>query len=420
MSAPPPPADVEPLRAFRLPAFLSAFAFMNYRRLWSGAFLSSVGTWTQDVALSWLVHTHFVDPRYLGYRSFAADAPLLTFMVLGGAAADRVDRRRILMTSQILQMCFAAVLGVLYATGRLGMAAILVLAFLTGLAQSQSAPTYQAVLSTLVPPKEIPSALALNSLQFNLSRAIGPVIAGLLLVKAGTGWCFAVNALSFLAVIVALARIEIPSPRVGAKESLGKTLADGFGYVRRSDVLFLLMALAFLGSFLAFPLVTYLPVVAGDVFGTGARGYSQLLSSFGVGAILGALVTAHRGQAPARGRTLLQALALYGVCTSAAVLSGSQTVAMILLFASGTSVVSAFSIMNSLVQEGAPEILRGRIVSIYGLAFRGGMPFGSVVAGFLVKAYGAPATIASFSLVLVLLAAALYPRSARLQAAQPA
>jgi MFS family permease len=415
MSAAPPSADGVPPRPSRLPAFLSAFGFASYRRLWVGAFLSSVGTWTQDVAINWLVHTHFVDPRYLGYRSFAADVPLLAFMLLGGAAADRVDRRRILMTSQVLQMSFATALGVLYVTGQLGIAPILLLAFLTGLAQSQSAPTYQAVLSTLVPPREIPSALALNSLQFNLSRAIGPVIAGLLLVKAGTGWCFAVNALSFLAVIVALAGLEIPSPRIGGKESLGKSLAAGFDHVRRSDVLFLLMALAFLGSFLAFPLVTYLPVIAGDVLGTGARGYSQLLSSFGVGAILGALVTAHRGQAPTRGRTLLQALALYGISTAAAVLSGSQALAMALLFVSGLSIVSAFSIMNSLVQEGAPEVLRGRIVSIYGLAFRGGMPLGSLVAGFLVKAFGAPVTIAGFSGLLVLLSGALYTRSARFQ-----
>jgi MFS family permease len=241
-----------------LPPFLAAFHSRPYRRLWTGAFLSSLGTWTQDVALSWLIHTQFVDPRYLGYRSFAADAPLLAFMLLGGAAADRVDRRRILLTSQVLQMSFAAALGLLYATGRLGVFPILFFAFLTGLAQSQSAPTYQAVLTTLVPPRQIPSAVALNSLQFNLSRAIGPVIAGLLLVRAGTGWCFAANVVSFLAVIVALARIQIPSPGRAGKESLGESLVAGLGHVARSEVLFVLTALAAACSFLAFPLVTYL------------------------------------------------------------------------------------------------------------------------------------------------------------------
>ena len=400
----------------KLPGFLSAFAFPSYRRLWTGAFLSSLGTWTQDVALNWLVHTRFVDPRYLGYRSFASDAPLLAFMVLGGAVADRVDRRRILLTSQVLQMTFAAILAVLYATGNLGVVPILLIAFLTGLAQSQSAPTYQAVLSTLVPPQQIPSAVAMNSLQFNLSRAIGPVIAGLLLVYAGTGWCFAVNALSFVAVIVALLGIEIPSPRVAKSQTLAQSLAIGFSHVRKSDLLFVLMGLAATASFLAFPLVTYLPVVAGDVLKTGAKGYSQLLSSFGVGAIVGALATAHRGKVEGRGLTLLASLVVYGGATAAAVLSGQQYVAMGLLLVAGVSLTSAFSILNSLVQESAPDELRGRIVSIYGLAFRGGMPLGSLVAGFFVKDFGAPATIAAFSLALVLLSAVVFLRDGRVRA----
>jgi MFS family permease len=399
-----------------LPGFLSAFAYRNYRRLWIGAFLSSIGTWTQDVALNWLVHTQFVDPRYLGYRSFASDAPLLALMVLGGAAADRVDRRLILLTSQCLQMSFATALAVLYVTGHLGVLPILLIAFLTGLAQSQSAPTYQAVLTTLVPPQQIPSAVALNSLQFNLSRAIGPGIAGLLLIYAGTGWCFALNALSFVAVIVALIGIQIPSPGMAKRETLSQSLSAGFGYVRQSDVLFVLMALAASSSFLAFPLITYLPVIAGDVLKTGAKGYSGLLMSFGVGAIVGALVTAQRGKADGRGRLLLASLSLYGIATAAAVLSGQQSVAMALLFVSGVSVVSAFSIMNSLMQESAPEELRGRIVSIYGLAFRGGMPLGSLVAGFLVKGFGAPQTIGAFSLGLVALSGALTLRNGRLRA----
>ncbi len=399
-----------------LPGFLSAFGFRGYRILWTGAFLSSVGTWTQDVALNWLVHERFVDPRYLGYRTFAADAPLIAFMVLGGAVADRIDRRRILIASQVLQMSFAAALGVLYATGRLGVLPILLFAFLTGLAQSQSAPTYQAVLTTLVPQPQIQSAVALNSLQFNLSRTIGPVLAGLLLVYAGAGWCFAANVLSFLAVIIALARIAIPSPRLARKETLGQSLAAGFRHVAASPPLRIYMALAGAGSFLAFPLITYLPVVAGDVLGTGARGYSQLLSSFGAGAIAGALLTAQRGAAPARGRALLIGFGAYGAAALAAVLVPWQMLAMTLLFIAGVSLVTAFSILNSLVQEAAPEEFRGRVVGIYGLFFRGGMPFGSLVAGFFVRAFGAPRTLAVLSGLLALMATTVSLRSRRMQA----
>jgi MFS family permease len=398
-----------------LPGFLSAFSYRGFRLLWSGAFLSSVGTWTQDVALNWLIHERFVDPRYLGYRSFAADAPLIAFMVLGGAAADRIDRRRILLTSQFLQMSFAVALGLLYATGRLGVGAILLFAFLTGLAQSQSAPTYQAVLTTLVPPPQIPSAVALNSLQFNLSRTVGPVLAGLLLVYAGAGWCFTANALSFLAVIAALWRIEAPSPRLRGQESLRRSLAAGFGHVAGSPRLSLFMGLAAAGSLLSFPLLTYLPVIAGDALRSGARGYSQLLSSFGLGAILGALAIAQRGKAPARGRALLAGFVAYGAASCAAVLVPWQRVAMGLLFLAGFSLVSAFSILNSLMQEAAPDQFRGRVVSIYGLCFRGGMPVGSLLAGFLVNAFGAPLTLAAFSALLTLLFAGVYATSRRMR-----
>ena len=394
----------------RLPAFLSAFAFRDFRLLWTGAFLSSVGTWTQDVALAWLIHTRLRDPFYLGLRAFAADAPLLAFMLVGGAMADRVDRRLILLTSNVLQMCFATALGVLYVTGRLGIGAIVGLAFLTGLSQSQSAPTYQAVITSLVPPRRIQNAVALNSLQFNLSRTVGPAIAGVLLARAGTGACFAVNAASFLAVIVALWRIRIPAHAEAAKEGLGRSVGTAFRHVARDPVLATLTLIAAAGSFLAFPLITYLPEIAGTVLRTGVEGYSLLLSSYGIGAIAGAIATAHRGHVPGRGRMLLVALMVNGIATAGAVLSSHQVMAMACLLVAGFSLVTAFSTVNSLVQENAPGPLKGRVLGIYGFAFRGGMPLGSLVAGWLVRPFGAPAVIGGFAAGLGLLAAAAYVR----------
>jgi len=402
-------------QAGKLPGFLSAFAFRSFRLLWTGAFLSSIGTWTQDVALSWLIFTRLGDPFYLGLRAFASDLPLLTFMLLGGAVADRVDRRRILLASQTFQMAMAMALGLLYLTGHLGIGAILLIAFLTGLAQSQSAPTYQAVLTSLVPAETIPNAVALNSLQFNLSRAIGPVIAGLLLARAGTGACFAANALSFLAVIVALLRIELPPPASVPKESLTQSLKAGIRHVLGSPLLSVLALLGAAGSFLSFPLITYLPVVAGTVLGTGAAGYSLLLASFGVGAIAGAIVTAQRGNVRGRGRALLRAFVVYGLTTIGALFSHQQLPAMVLLMVSGASLVTAFSTLNSLVQENAPDAFRGRVLSIYGLAFRGGMPLGSLAAGALVRPFGAPVVLGAFCTVLVVLVLSIYFRSSRLR-----
>ena len=398
------------------PGFLAALSFRNYRLLWTGAFLSSLGTWTQDVALGWIIHTRMGDPVYLGLRAFCADFPLLAFMLVGGAVADRVDKRRILMTSNVLQGAFAAVLGLLYVTGNLGIVAILVVAFATGLAQSQSAPTYQAVLTSVVPPAYIPNAVALNSLQFNLSRAVGPVIAGLLLAGGGTAACFAVNVISFVPVIWAAHAIRLPPLEPSPSLSLAQSLRAGLRHVAGHRTMLLFMVLGGGGSLLSFPLLTYMPVIAGDVLGTGAAGYSFLLSSYGAGAILGAMSTAHRGNVAGRGRIMLVAFVLFGATASAAVLSRSQGLAMGFLLLAGIALTTAFSTLNSLVQEHAPTAMRGRVLSIYGLAFRGGMPLGSLLAGFLVGPLGAPLVIGGFTTALGVLAAAAYLTSDELRA----
>ena len=398
-----------------LPGFLAAFSFRSFRLLWAGAFLSSIGTWTQDVALSWLIHVRLADPFYLGLRSFSQEAPLIAFMLVGGAVADRVDRRWILLSSQLFQMVMAMLLGLLFATDRLGIAAIVGIAFMTGLVQSQSAPTYQAVITSLVPRDRIANAVALNSLQFNLSRAIGPVIAGILLAQLGAGWCFAANALSFVAVILALWTIEFPPPFSVAPESLGRSLKAGLRHTFGDPLLRAATVLAFAASFLAFPLITYLPVIAGDVLKSGASGYSLLLSSLGLGAIVGAVGAAHRGKSDGRGRLMLISYGLFGAVSTAAALSRSQWLSMLLLVGSGFFMTTAFSTLNSLVQELAPDALRGRVLSIFGLAFRGGGPLGSLLAGLLVRSLGAPLVMALYAALLLVISAALLLRGSRLR-----
>jgi predicted MFS family arabinose efflux permease len=366
--------------------------------------------------LSWLIHERYHDPFYLGLRQFSAEAPLLAFMAVGGAVADRIDRRRILLTSQVVQMSLAAALGVLYVTDRLSVAAIVLIAFMTGLAQSQSAPTYQAVLTSLVPPAKIPNAVALNSLQFNLSRAIGPAIAALLLATAGTGPCFLVNVLSFVAVIAAIWHIALPPPAPSRSQTLRQSLQDGFRHVGADPVLSRLTALAFCGSFLAFPLLTFLPVIADLRLGAGASGYSALLSAFGLGAIVGAITTAHRGKVAGRGRLMLVAFVAHGLLATSALFSRAKPLTVALLFGSGMCVAAAFSTLNSLVQEHAPDALRGRVLSLFGLAFRGGGPLGGLMAGFLVKLFGVPAVLGAYSIVLVVIAGAVFGRSQQVRA----
>ena len=398
------------------PAFLQALRVREFRLLWSGAFVSSLGTWTQDVALAWLIQTQIGDPAYLGLRAFAAEVPLVAFMLVGGAMADRVDRRAILLTSQLLQMSFAAALGVLYYFGLLTVAPILLFAFLTGLAQSQSAPTYQAVLTTVVPPAQIPNAVALNSLQFNLSRMIGPALAGVLLLRGGTLACFVVNVISFLAVIVAIWRIALPPPAAPAqKESLGESLRAGFRHVKQSPPLRAFTLLAAAASFFGFPLITYMPAIAADVLKMDVKGLSYLLSSFGAGAIVGAITIAQRGQAKGRGRLLLIGFSAYGLATIGAVQSRYLLLSMVLLFVAGFCLTTGFSTLNSLVQEHAPAALRGRVLSIFGFAFRGGLPFGALVSSLLVSDLGVPLVMSVFAGTLALIALVTLARSASLR-----
>lgn len=398
------------------PAFLQALRVREFRLLWSGAFVSSLGTWTQDVALAWLIQTQIGDPSYLGLRAFAAEVPLVAFMLVGGAMADRVDRRVILLTSQVLQMTFAASLGALYYLGLLTVAPILVFAFLTGLAQSQSAPTYQAVLTTVVPPAQIPNAVALNSLQFNLSRMIGPAIAGVLLLRGGTLACFVVNVLSFLAVILAIWRIQLPPPAAtGPKESLGESLRAGFRHVKQSPSLRAFTLLAAAASFFGFPLITYMPAIAADVLKMDVKGLSYLLSSFGAGAIVGAITIAQRGQAQGRGRLLLIGFSAYGLATIGAVQSRHLLLSMALLFVAGFCLTTGFSTLNSLVQEHAPAALRGRVLSIFGFAFRGGLPFGALVSSLLVRDLGVPLVMSVFAGTLALIALVTLARSTSLR-----
>jgi MFS family permease len=390
-----------------LPAFAAAFRAPGFRRLWIGAFLSSVGTWTQDVALAWLVHQRFGDPRYLGYRSFAAEAPLLAFMLLGGARADRGDRKKILLGSQVAQMACAVALALMYATDTLSMAAILVLAVLAGLAQSQSAPTYQATLTSLVPRAHIQSAVGLNSLQFNLSRALGPAVAAVLLASAGAGVCFGVNALSFVAVIIAIAGLDLPKAPVAPAESVLKSLSLAWDQVSLSPQLRVLVLLGAAGSLLGFPFITYLPVVASRL-GEGAAGFGLLMASFGAGAIVGAVVTAQQGPKPGRGIRTLIAFACCGAGAAGAAASPWAWLTACLLPFTGFAMVVALSTVNSLVQENAPDAFRGRVLAIFGLAFRGGGPIGSLAAGFLVKAFGVAPVLAAFGACLAIFSAIVF------------
>jgi predicted MFS family arabinose efflux permease len=370
------------------------------------------------VALSWVIHTEFKNPAYLGWRQFASELPLVAFMLLGGVLADRINKKTILMASQLIQLCMALTLAGLYFTGRLSIWSVVVVGFITGLAQSQSAPTYQAFLTSIVPRDVIPRAVAMNSLQFNLSRSIGPPIAAALLVALGAAWCFVINAFSFLAVVAALILINIPALSTAPKPQHGfaHSLREGFAYVRQSPDIAMIIGLAGALSFFVFPLTTFLPVVADEVLGSGASGYSLLLSAIGLGAIVGAIGTAHRGGFAGRGRFVLGCFVAGPLAAAGAVLCGRQWLAMILLFIYGVIQVSGSSTLNGLVQELAPEEMRGRIVAIFGFTFRGGSPLGALLLGYSVTWFGPAVAVSASLIAMSVLCGVLLYRSPRFRA----
>jgi MFS family permease len=325
---------------------------------------------------------------YLGLDSFAGELPILLFTLLGGVVADRRDRRHLMLTSQVVQMIVAFILAALVFTGAITVWMVITLSFISGCGQAFGGPAYQSLVPTLVGRDHLPNAVALNSIQFNLARVIGPVVAGAALASFGMVACFGLNGISFLFVIAAiLALRDVHVPPV-ATESIAAQMKSGLRYVKNSRNLMAVMSLGFIVAFLGFPILTFLPVITKDVFARDVDFYTRLMTIAGAGAVTGALVVAYIGRHRHIGRVLLISLALFGAATALFSLSRTPTLSAIILFIAGALLVMSTSLTTSLAQLLAPPELRGRVVSIYMLAFRGGSPLGGLASGWLVTQVG--------------------------------
>jgi predicted MFS family arabinose efflux permease len=366
----------------------AALLSRDFRLLWGGAFLSTVGTWMQKVAQSWLVLSLTGSAWYLGLDAFLGELPLLLFTLIGGVIADRYNRRRLLIGSQIVQLLSAGTLAVITFSGVVQVWHVLLLSFLTGCAQAFGGPAHQSLLPSLVPRQHLPNAIALNSIQFNLSRLIGPVLAGIVIATFGTAAVFGLNALSYLAVVAALVAISARHVPPRGAGSLVQQLQGGLRHVRRDRTLTSLIAIAFLSALLGLPLQTFLPVVAQEIFGQGVAEYSRLMAWSGGGAVAGALVVAWMGRYRGMGRAVLILQALFAVLIIGIAWSRTLPLTYLLLVLGGAAGIMTTSLVTSLVQLVAPDELRGRVLSIYMVAFRGGMPLGSLVSGALIASLG--------------------------------
>ena len=380
-----------------------AFHYRQFRLLWFGACTSSIGTWMQIVAQSWLVLSISGSAFLLGLDGFLGQIPILLFSLIGGVIADRIDRRRVLLGSQYVQMTCAFVLTLLIALKFVRVWHILSLSFIVGCAQAFGGPAYQALVPMLVEKEDLPNAIALNSIQFNLARVIGPMLGGLALTGLGAAWCFALNGVSFIAVIISLLLLSIKFVPQKTGESILTGVKQGIGFVRNQGAMVGLIALAFCMTALAIPMITFLPVFAKDVFHRGPATFTILLSCSGAGSVTGALIVAAMGNIQNKGRVALLMLLLLGGGMAGFALSKSVVMSCVLLFVSGAALMGVFSMISSLVQLITANEMRGRVMSVYNVAFRGGMPLGSLATGWLVPIFSAPHVLAANGFLLVVL-----------------
>lgn len=380
-----------------------AFHYRDFRLMFTGACISSIGTWMQNLAQAWLVLDISKSPFYLGLDAFLAGIPIFFFSLIGGVVADRVERRKVLLMSQYVQMSSAFILTALILVGAVRIWEILLLSFVVGLAQSFGGPAYAALIPSLVSKEDMPNAIALNSIQFNVARVLGPAIGGLALDNLGAVWCFGLNGLSFLAPILSLTILNTRYLPEKTGESIFASMKKGFKFIRHQGAMEGLIVLGFCVTALGIPMTTFLPWFAREVFRGGPGTFTLFLCASGSGAVAGALGVAFLGNIRNKGRLALTMLVVLGGGISGFALSQSVVLSCMLLFLSGISLMAVFTNVLSLVQIITANEMRGRVISIYNAAFRGGMPMGNLVTGWLVPMFTAPVVLAVNGLLLVLL-----------------
>lgn len=393
----------------------SALHYPDFRLLWLGAFTSTTGTWMQTVAQGWVVLQMTNSAFLLGVDGFLATGPMLLFSLFGGVVADRFERRKIMLWSQYLQMSFAFMLALLIYFGQIKVWHIFLISFLTGSAQSFSGPAYISLLPLLVKREDVPNAIAMNSMQFNLARVVGPVLAGFAFAAWGAAICFLLNGVSFIAVILAL--MAIRTPQINSKEEQGSIFGDmraGFEFVMRRRTLLLLTFLAFAATFLGMPMVTFMPVVARSIFNLNASGYAWMMTVYGLGSVVGALIVAATIHTVRKGSLALILQLGFAVLIIAFGVARSLPVSLAIAFFAGACIVGVVSLYSSLVQLTATDAMRGRVMSIFMLAFRGGMPLGNLIAGWVAQRWSITTALVMNGSVLAVVALAFIVRGTNL------
>lgn len=413
------PRDL-PRRGRSLPGGLRAFAHRDYRIYWFTQLVSLTGTWVQSLAQSWLVLTLTNSPAALGLIGVCQFGPTLILGLPAGVLVDRLPKRHLLMVTQIASTAIIGVLALLVATGRVQLWQIYVAAFALGVVSAVDMPARQAFVVDLVGTDDLMNAIALNSALFNTTRVAGPALAGLFLAAFGPAICFVLNAVSYLPVIVGLGMMRtIGRPKPGGEEgSPIDRLREGLAYVRSSPAVQMPIILAGLMAIFGMNFGVWAPLLARDALHIGASGFGLLMSSLGVGSLIGALGLAFTRRHPSP-RIMLGSALLFGIfeiALGAVPVFGLPVVlAMVLMAGTGFAMSTTMALANTTVQTGSPDWLRGRVMSIYLTVFAGSTPIGAALAGFVSAVWGASMAVATGGAVVAIVALVIGSRLPRIE-----
>ena len=399
----------------------SSLAHRNFRLFWAGAFLSNTGTWMQTLAQGWLMLLLTNSAFWLGFDGFCATAPGLVLLLLGGVFADIFDRKMLLIVSQIVAGATALVLALLIWTHVIHFTMILAASFVTGCCFALASPSYQAITIDLVGRRDLSNAIALNSAQFQLSRVLGPALAGIAFKFLGVAGCFLINGLSYVAIVASLAMVRIPktggaavaadatgsgaevsaaAPRPAVdRRSVWRDIKEGFRYVLGRPRVLTLLSISAVTSLFGAPYMTMMPLFARDILKLDASGLSLLMGASGAGSFCSAVLLALLGNVRRKGWFVLGGSFMFGACVVGFALWHTLSAALVFLFLIGFGIVSSVAVVNILIQQLITDEMRGRVMSMFMLSFFGAFPIGNYAAGVAAERFGAPHTLAAGGIV---------------------
>jgi MFS family permease len=378
-----------------LKLLLRSLRHRNYRLFFIGQGTSLLGTWMQSAAMGWLVYRITGSALYLGIVAFASQVPSFVIAPFAGLLADRWNRHRMVIAIQALAMLQALILAILVITGVITTWEIIALSVFSGIVSGFDIPTRQAFVYELIDrPEDLSNAIALNSMIFNGARMIGPPIAGFLIAAAGEGACFAINAVSYVAIIIALCLMRLrPSTYARHNGAVLAGIRDGIIYSYRFvPIRMILLTLAFIGL-IGMPYAVLLPVFAKDILGGGPLTYGSLMGAVGIGALGGAIFLASRKNVRGLGRIMVAAVFIFGGGVFAFSFSAVLWFSLAMLVLAGFGIMVQMASVNTILQTIVDDDKRGRVMSLYTMAFMGMAPLGSLLAGSVAHGLGAPRTL---------------------------